>query len=96
MKCTFSNNQSFLIILFVLYPFATLPFLFIKIIERKKYAFVLLAIFMGLCAILYPPLGDLYRHSLRYFSYFNENGSNWYVDENLILKYLLNSFVFYL
>lgn len=83
MKCTFSNNQSFLIILFVLYPFATLPFLFIKIIERKKYAFVLLAIFMGLCAILYPPLGDLYRHSLRYFSYFNENGSNWYVDENL-------------
>lgn len=83
MKCTFSNNQSLLIILFILYPFATLPFLFIKIIERKKYAFVLLAVFMGLCGILYPPLGDLYRHSLRYFSYFNENGNNWYVDDNL-------------
>lgn len=83
MKHTFNNNQLFLITLFIIYPFASLPFIFIKIIERKKYAFVLLAIFMGLCAILFPPLGDLYRHSLRYFSYSNEYITNWSIDENV-------------
>lgn len=50
------------VLLFLIYPLAALPFICIEIYNRKRYAFSLLAIYLGYFAMLYPPTGDLYRY----------------------------------
>ena len=58
-----------LIILFVICPILSFPFLLYYASQGKRWAYTLLAIFMGLCAILWPPTGDLYRHNMMYFDF---------------------------
>lgn len=55
--------------LFIFCPLLALPAIIIEVINRKHYANVLLCLFMGICAILWAPTGDLYRHTLSYFNY---------------------------
>ena len=64
-----------ILFLFIIYPISALVPIFCEIYNRKKYAFTFLALFMGLCAILYPPYADLYRHQLKYFSFATEYDS---------------------
>lgn len=55
------------VIFFFLFPFFSLPVLFKKIYRGERYAFSLLAIFIGFIGLLYPPSGDLYRYALDYY-----------------------------
>lgn len=64
-----NNKRNFVILLFLISPLLSLPFIFIEIYNKKRYAQSLLAIFMGFAAFLYPPLGDLYRHTKAYFDF---------------------------
>lgn len=60
------KSKSILVItLFIICPFLSLPFVFIEIYNKKKYAIYLLALFMGLISMYYFPWGDQY-------SYFND------------------------
>lgn len=58
-----------LIILFAICPALSFPLLLYYASQRERCAYTLLAIFMGLCAILWPPTGDLYRHNMMYFDF---------------------------
>lgn len=58
-----------LIILFIICPILSFPLLLYYASERKRWAYTMLAIFMGFCAMLWPPTGDLYRHSMMYFEF---------------------------
>ena len=64
-----SKTKVLVVALFIIYPLGALPFILIEIYNQKKYAFTLLALFMGLCSILMAPSGDLYRHTLDYVSF---------------------------
>lgn len=55
-------NKIITIVLFVIYPLLALPFIFIEIYNRRRYALSLLAIYLGYFAMLYAPTGDLYRY----------------------------------
>lgn len=56
------QNFIILLVLFFLFPFASLPIVFRRIYEGKKYALYFLAIFMGLLSVYYFPFGDQYRY----------------------------------
>ena len=58
----------FVCALLFIYPLGALLPILCEIYNRKKYAFVLLSVFMGLCAILFPPFADLYRHLISIMS----------------------------
>ena len=58
------------ILLFILCPIMSLPFIFYYISKRKYEAMTLLSLFMALCSMLWPPTGDLYRrHNMMYFEF---------------------------
>lgn len=63
------------ILLFLLYPIASIPFIVAGILKKQKWAFVLFSCFMGLLAILYPPAGDLYRYA-KDFELYSESDWN--------------------
>lgn len=63
------SNKIIIIGLFLLYPLGALPFILIEIYNRKKYAYNLFAVFMGMVGMLYAPNGDLYRYYSDYFTY---------------------------
>lgn len=59
--------------LFILFPVLFLPAVFVEIYNKRRYAFLLLAIFMGLLSMFYYPQGDQYRYmydlaNYRYYS----------------------------
>lgn len=67
-----SMNRKYLvlpILLFILCPIMSLPFIFYYISKRKYEAMTLLSLFMALCSMLWPPTGDLYRHNMMYFEF---------------------------
>lgn len=51
-----------LLVLFFLFPFASLTIIFRKIYEGKNYALCYLAVFMGVFSMFYFPYGDQYRY----------------------------------
>jgi hypothetical protein len=64
-----SRSKGIATTLFILYPISSVPWIIGGMMRRKKWAFFLWAIFMGLLGILYPPTGDLYRYTLDYYTY---------------------------
>lgn len=58
-----------LVAIFVICPILSFPLLLYYASLRRRWAYTLLAIFMGLCAMLWPPTGDLYRHNMMYFDF---------------------------
>lgn len=78
---------------FLICPLFSLPFILNAIYRRQKLAFTLLALFMGLCAmILIPPRGDLYRlaesfYEIRDMSWINYKDS---VQENVKMDFLMS------
>lgn len=69
--CTKKDAKTYVLVvfLFLIYPLASVPAVFCEIFRQKRYAYTLLALFMGLCAILFPPFADLYRHQMYYQQY---------------------------
>lgn len=64
------NKQTFAVyFLFIFFPLYAIPWVVKGMLLRKKGAFVLWAIFMGLLGVLYPPIGDIYQYTKDYFLY---------------------------
>ena len=64
------------IILFILNPFWTMPFVLFQLYKTRRIIYtVLISIFFGITASLLAPTGDLYRLYLDYF-YFQEGNFN--------------------
>lgn len=63
----FNTNQFLVVILFIVYPLAAVPFIFSAMLNRKKYGFILYGFFMGLLGMLLPPTGDFYRYTKDFF-----------------------------
>ena len=59
--------------MFIIYPLLSIPGIMIEIARNKKYAYILLAIFMGYIGMLYTPAGDFYRYVLDFTSYKTES-----------------------
>ena len=57
------------ILLFVLSPILSLPFIFYYISKQKYETMTLLSLFMALCSVLWPPTGDLCRHNMMYYEF---------------------------
>lgn len=61
-----SQFQIVLFFVFIIYPFAALPLIFVEIYNKKYYALNYLAVFMGLLGYLWIPSGDLSRWQSEY------------------------------
>ena len=59
------NNQykTLGILIFIIYPVLSFPFILKGILKRERWAYLLGAIFMGYMGMLYPPAGDMYRYA---------------------------------
>lgn len=59
------NNQykTLGILIFIIYPILSFPFILKGILKRERWAYLLGAIFMGYMGMLYPPAGDMYRYA---------------------------------
>lgn len=55
------------VLIFLISPLIALPLVLIEIYNKKKYAIVLLVLFLSLLAYLFPPTGDLYRYYDLYY-----------------------------
>ncbi|MCM1030188.1 MAG: EpsG family protein [Oscillibacter sp.] len=62
-------NAILLFLLFIFFPGMAFPMILIKVFENKRYAYIILAAWLSLFAVLYPPVTDYYRHISDYFSY---------------------------
>lgn len=66
--CSTRLDKATLLFLFLFSPMLSLFSLFRECYNNKKYAYILISIFFGLCAMLVlPPKGDSYRHALNFF-----------------------------
>ena len=64
------NQQCLLaVMLFIICPALSFPVILYHASRRRYWAYTMLAVFMGLCAMLWPPTGDLYRHTMDYFAF---------------------------
>lgn len=54
---------------FCISPAFSLPFIFYYIFRRRYEAMTFLSLFMALCSMLWPPVGDLYRHNMMYYEF---------------------------
>lgn len=70
-KYNIKVSKEFLLtlIIFIVLPLYSVPFILLGMWKRKKWAFSLWALFMGLVGILVPPTGDFYRYTLDYELY---------------------------
>ena len=59
------NNQykTLGILIFIIYPILSFPFILKGILKRERWAYLLGAILMGYIGMLYPPAGDMYRYA---------------------------------
>lgn len=84
------------IVLFITFPFISLPVIFKQIYKGKKYPLLLLAIFMGGVSMYYFPHGDQYRYFYyvetykfyRFNEIFNFSSITIFRDLNLIQLYI--------
>ena len=59
------NNQykTLGILIFIIYPILSFPFILKGILKRERWAYLLGAILMGYIGMLYPPAGDMYKYA---------------------------------
>lgn len=76
----YNKGYFFLVFMFIiLSPLLSLPFILYGIYHRYKVSFFFMSVFLGLVAFLIGPTGDLYRHTLDYYSYIFYDPKNWIV-----------------
>lgn len=69
-----------------------MPFVFVEIVNRRKYALCLLALFVAMCAFYHPPIwGDilLYRYTYQLFAHMDLNDVFEYIVTGDFLLYSL-------
>lgn len=69
-----SKEATITTLIFIVLPLYSVPFIIYGMWKRKKWAFTLWAIFIGLLGILFPPVADLYRYTMDYELY---KGLDW-------------------
>jgi len=86
-----SKVHLLLLIVFILYPLASLPLIFIEIYNQKYYSLNYLAFFMGLLGYLWLPSGDVYRYQLDYefFKTLSFHDFSYLPKLDLVLPWLL-------
>lgn len=92
------NDKGYLLltgIIFLLSPLCALPLIFYGIYYRKKGAFLMLAIFMGVMGWLFAPMHDLYRHTFTYHYYEHQPFTATVHPFNLVMNGS-SSFIFWL
>lgn len=55
--------------LFLISPLFSLPLILYGVYHRYKSSILFFALFVGLMGYLTPPVSDLYRHTIDYYSY---------------------------
>jgi len=78
------NLGPIVILLFILAPTISIPFILIEIYNKKKYPLLLLAIYMGLLSMFYYPWGDQYRY-LNYIETYRHLNFNELFDFSKVL-----------
>lgn len=74
-------NTPTAIALFLLSPLLALPYILLGIYQRKRSAFFLFSLFLGVLAWLQLPFADLYRHTINaYRLYYDKPVTSIYVD----------------
>lgn len=63
------QQNKFALLIGVFYPLYALPWIFKGMVKNEKWAFVLFSFFMGLFAILYPPVGDFHQYTMKAATY---------------------------
>ena len=69
-----SQEATITTLVFIVLPLYSVPFIINGMWKRKKWAFTLWALFMGLLGILFPPAADFYRYTMDYELY---KGLDW-------------------
>ena len=64
-----SNKSKAAILVGLFYPLYALPWIFKGMIRNEKWAFIMFSFFMGLFAILYPPVGDFHQYTMKAATY---------------------------
>ncbi len=62
-------NAVITILCFIILPGLSFPLLLMQIYYNHKYAYICLAILLGLWSFLMAPIGDMYRYSMDYYLY---------------------------
>lgn len=92
------SDKLFVLILFFVCPFLSLPCIFVEIYNKKKYPLLLLALFMGGLSMFYYPFGDQYRYYNEMVLYRNQTFTEVF-DNTTILALkninLVSIFIFY-
>lgn len=88
------KSSLFLSIVFSLSPLIAFPCIWIEIYNRRKYAIVLLSLFLAICAYMYVPSGDLYRYWLAHQAYIDMGYFDIFTD--FTFDYLIPSLSFVL
>lgn len=90
------KNLLYLSIVLFLCPILSFPFIIHSILKKYCNAYYLLAIFMGLVSVLWPPTADLYRHNMMYFDFKVMNLQQFlnYIDGNVDLLYYILLYFF--
>lgn len=89
-----SQFQIVLFAVLIIYPFASLPLIFVEIYNKKYYALNYLAVFMGLIAYLWIPSGDLYRMYLDFTALEYLNVSDFLSIKSFDYLYLVLMYIF--
>lgn len=94
----FNCNKSFFYLSFIFFicPLLSFPFIIYSVFKRYFIACNFLAVFMGICSILWPPTADLYRHNMLYFEFQQMNVNQFfdYIETTPdFLYYLLSYFL---
>ena len=69
MSKILKNNQIGEILLFIIFPLFSFFYSIKRSIMYYPFSQNILFLFMGLCSLLWPPYGDLYRHNMVYFEF---------------------------
>ncbi len=89
------NSAIIILLLFVIHPVISLPFIFIEIYNRKKYAIYLLALIYGYIGFFYPPVGDYYRYYIDYLDYSSMDFSSFSRELSSNLDYVVPSVLWF-
>lgn len=83
LSATEKTNRALLALLLILYPLGALPFILYEVYRGRKYAFLLLSLWMGLFTVLFPPVSDSYRHYLDYLACRTQTWNNVLQDSGM-------------
>lgn len=83
------QKSKFTILIGLIYPLYVLPWVFKGMVRNEKWAFIIFSFFMGLFAILYPPVGDFHQYTMKAATYSLLSWEHFFTIITLKLDFLL-------